>query len=71
MSRFRAGPLAKSASTAGAAIAAVLWLVMVGGPAAAQSLPDDLVFLRDLDPSIQQDIRYAGVNNFMGRRLDG
>jgi D-alanyl-D-alanine dipeptidase len=39
--------------------------------AQAQNLPDDFVFLRDLDPSIQQDIRYAGVNNFVGRRLDG
>lgn len=46
-----------------AAIAAV--------PAVAQPLPDDFVFLRDVDPSIQQDIRYAGTNNFIGRRLDG
>jgi len=39
--------------------------------AQAQPLPDDFVYLRDLDASIQQDIRYAGVNNFVGRRLAG
>lgn len=39
--------------------------------APAQSLPDNFVFLRDLEPGIQQDIRYAGVNNFVGRRLSG
>jgi D-alanyl-D-alanine dipeptidase len=37
----------------------------------AQTLPDDFVYLRDIDPTIIQDIRYAGANNFMGRRLDG
>ncbi|UGV27106.1 peptidase M15 [Rhodopseudomonas boonkerdii] len=40
-------------------------------PARASGLPDDFVFLRDLDPSIRQDIRYAGFNNFVGRRLAG
>ena len=39
--------------------------------AIAQTLPDDFVYLRDIDPTIIQDIRYAGANNFMGRRLDG
>ncbi|ABD07131.1 Peptidase M15D, vanX D-ala-D-ala dipeptidase [Rhodopseudomonas palustris HaA2] len=39
--------------------------------ARAQPLPDDFVYLRDLDPSIRQDIRYAGVNNFVGRKLAG
>jgi D-alanyl-D-alanine dipeptidase len=39
--------------------------------AAAQALPDDFVFLRDIDPTIRQDIRYAGSNNFMGRPLAG
>jgi D-alanyl-D-alanine dipeptidase len=40
-------------------------------PAQAQPLPDDFVYLRDLDPTIAQDIRYAGVNNFVGRPLAG
>ena len=39
--------------------------------AEAQKLPGDFVFLRDLDPSIIQDIRYAGPNNFVGRPLRG
>jgi len=34
-------------------------------------LPDDFVFLREIDPTIQQDIRYAGSNNFIGRPLAG
>jgi len=29
------------------------------------------VFLRDIDPTIVQDIRYAGSNNFVGRPLRG
>jgi len=39
--------------------------------AVAQTLPGGFVFLGDIDPSIIQDIRYAGANNFVGRRLDG
>lgn len=48
-------------------------LAMLALPVAthAQALPDDFVFLRDLDPGIRQDIRYAGANNFVGRRLKG
>ncbi len=36
-----------------------------------QALPGDFVYLRDIDPSILQDIRYAGTNNFTGRKLAG
>jgi D-alanyl-D-alanine dipeptidase len=39
--------------------------------ALAQALPGGFVYLRDIDPTIIQDIRYAGANNFMGRPLDG
>ena len=46
-------------------------LLAISAPASAQALPDDFVFLRDIDPGIQQDIRYAGVNNFVGRKLSG
>src|SRR5262249_30941580 len=31
----------------------------------------DFVYLRDVDPSIAQDIRYAGGANFTGRPVDG
>jgi zinc D-Ala-D-Ala dipeptidase len=40
-------------------------------PAAAQALPGGFVYLRDVDPTIIQDIRYAGSNNFVGRPLAG
>lgn len=40
-------------------------------PARAQSLPGDFVALSDIDPTIQQDLRYAGRHNFMGRRIAG
>jgi D-alanyl-D-alanine dipeptidase len=39
--------------------------------ASAQALPGGFVFLRDVDPTIIEDIRYAGSNNFMGRPLAG
>ena len=44
-------------------------LALIAGAAAAQSLPQGFVRLRDVDPSIVQDIRYATVNNFTGRPL--
>jgi D-alanyl-D-alanine dipeptidase len=34
-------------------------------------LPDGFVYLRDIDPTIAQDMRYAGANNFTGRPLPG
>jgi zinc D-Ala-D-Ala dipeptidase len=40
-------------------------------PTRAQKLPGDFMFLRDIDPTILQDIRYAGPNNFVGRPLAG
>src|SRR6201987_1374891 len=48
-------------------------LVAAGlAPAAfAQGLPGGFVYLRDIDPSIIQDIRYATSNNFVGRPLAG
>lgn len=39
--------------------------------ARAQTLPGGFAYLRDIDPTILQDIRYAGVNNFIGRPLAG
>ena len=37
--------------------------------AVAQQLPAGFVYLRDIDPGIAQDIRYAGPSNFTGRAL--
>lgn len=53
-----------------AGLAGVMIIGVVYG-AAAQPLPDDFVLLRDVGPTIRQDIRYAGVNNFVGRPLAG
>jgi D-alanyl-D-alanine dipeptidase len=49
------------------ALVAIAWTT----PAGAQTLPGGFAFLRDIDPSILQDIRYAGSNNFTGRPLAG
>ena len=38
---------------------------------AADAMPDDFVYLRDIDPTIQQDMRYAGSRNFTGKPVDG
>jgi D-alanyl-D-alanine dipeptidase len=44
---------------------------MIQSTCLAQVLPGDFVYLRDVDPSILQDMRYASTNNFTGRRLAG
>src|ERR1700731_1843064 len=52
---------------------ALILLTAIGlaGPARAQTLPGGFASLRDIDPTILQDIRYAGTNNFVGRPLAG
>jgi D-alanyl-D-alanine dipeptidase len=37
----------------------------------AVNLPGNLVYLRDIDSSILQDMRYASANNFTGKPLTG
>jgi D-alanyl-D-alanine dipeptidase len=49
----------------------LLTAMVLASPAGAQALPGGFVYLRDIDPSILQDIRYAGSNNFVGRKLEG
>ena len=34
-------------------------------------LPSDFVYLRDVDATIEQDMRYAGWRNFTGKPLPG
>ncbi|RDV01318.1 M15 family metallopeptidase [Undibacter mobilis] len=51
-----------------AAIAIVMAAFAVAAEAAAQT---PLVYLRDIDASIRQDMRYAGPDNFTGRPLPG
>ena len=46
-------------------------LSFAGGSASAADLPEDFVYLRDVDPTILQDMRYAGSDNFTGARVPG
>jgi D-alanyl-D-alanine dipeptidase len=39
--------------------------------ASASDLPPGFVYLRDVDPTIRQDMRYAGPYNFLGRAANG
>ena len=55
-----------------AAIISAAFAALGAGPAATQNaLPPGFVYLRDIDPTIAQDIRYAGFDNFVGRPLPG
>src|SRR5436190_9244951 len=50
----------------------VLTIVMWPAPTlTGSSLPRGLVYLHDIDPTIVQDIRYAGSHNFVGRPIRG
>jgi zinc D-Ala-D-Ala dipeptidase len=53
------------------AIVIALVVIAFVPPARAQTLPGGFVFLGDIDPTIIQDIRYAGSNNLVGRPLTG
>lgn len=37
----------------------------------AQEKPEDFIYLKDIIPTVQQDIRYYGDNNFIGRPING
>src|ERR1700743_584858 len=50
----------------------VLITMMLAAPAmAGGALPKGFVYLRDIDSTIVQDIRYAGSHNFVGRPIRG
>src|SRR6478609_2362285 len=49
----------------------VLSFLIAISSAHAQPLPGGFVYLRDIDPSIIQDIRYATTNNFVGHPMAG
>lgn len=66
--------LTMSGSGAGRRAALALMFAVIGAAdvaAQAQKLPGGFVYLRDIDPTIIQDIRYASSNNFVGRPLRG
>jgi zinc D-Ala-D-Ala dipeptidase len=50
---------------------ALLLSALAAIPASAADMPKDFVYLRDIDPSIEQEMRYAGADNFTGRRVPG
>jgi zinc D-Ala-D-Ala dipeptidase len=50
---------------------AFLVLLALTLPAAAEPLPAGFVYLRDVDATIAQDMRYAGSDNFTGHPLPG
>ncbi len=52
---------------------AVVWggFLFALSPQGVAGLPDGFVYLKDVDPSIQIDVRYATSNNFVGEKVDG
>ena len=46
-------------------------LCLVAFAADASEMAKDFVYLRDVDPTIQQDMRYASANNFTGSKVTG
>ncbi|RAZ90739.1 D-alanyl-D-alanine dipeptidase [Mesorhizobium hawassense] len=55
----------------GAFFAALALAIASPLPAHADPLPAGFVRLADVDPTIRQDIRYAGPENFLHRKADG
>lgn len=69
-----------SRSSLGIALRIALWgfvLIAATGHAAEPvtdgrtTMPDDFVYLSDVDPTIIQNLRYHTANNFMGRQVPG
>jgi D-alanyl-D-alanine dipeptidase len=58
----------RQATRIGCLIAGSLCLTVTAG---AAEMPKDFVYLRDIDPTIQQDMRYAGSRNFTGKPVPG
>ena len=50
---------------------AFIALIVIAVAAAPAQAASPLVYLRDIDASIRQDMRYAGTDNFTGRPLPG
>lgn len=46
-------------------------LLLLIAPVAHAALPVNFVYLRSIDPSVQQEIRYASNHNFVGLPIDG
>jgi zinc D-Ala-D-Ala dipeptidase len=66
MPRFST-PLCKFGASAIGAVVLAAPVFSQGAP----GLPEPFVYLSEVAPDIQQDMRYASGNNFVGRRVDG
>ncbi len=51
--------------------AALMIMMLPAQASAGSALPKGFVYLRNIDPTIVQDIRYAGSHNFVGRPIRG
>lgn len=59
-----------------AALGAVAALALLAAPAHAapaggEAAPEEFVAVRDVDPTIIEEVRYAGSHNFVGERVPG
>jgi len=59
------------ALTLAAALVLSMTAALTGSARAAEAMPQDFVYLRDVAPTIQQDMRYAGPDNFTGKPVPG
>jgi D-alanyl-D-alanine dipeptidase len=70
--RLPGSALASGGAAVRAFVGGALAALAFAAPALAQGrLPPDFVYLRDIDATIGQDIRYATARNFTGRPLPG
>src|SRR4051812_4397769 len=49
----------------------LILLLIAATPCAAEDMATGFVYLRDVDPTILQDMRYAGPGNFTGHAVPG
>ena len=50
---------------------ALVAALLASAAVAQNTVPDGFVWLKDVDPTIEQDIRYYGSHNFLGRPVAG
>jgi len=54
-----------------AALVLSIAAALTGSARSVEAMPKDFVYLRDVAPTIQQDMRYAGPDNFTGKPVPG
>lgn len=64
-------PSSLRAALVASILAAIAGTALAHDTKPRNALPAGLVRLADIDPSIRQDIRYAGSGNFLGRPVQG